>query len=166
MVSFPRLSSLRDRDGGWRSLAGPEPLLFVRYVLVSGVLGVPLSIVTLWGMIWAYEQVFGDYNWLTLNILFLLNFELGLTRNFLLHCAFTWRLLPSWRRYRHAHVAAVGALAIDIVMFNVVLHATGILFVAQIFSAGSGFAFNFLYNRFKTFSRPKRPEVMAEEAAV
>ena len=166
MLSIPRLSDLRDPEGGWRSILGPEPLLFVRYVLVSGVIGVPLSIVTLWGMIWVYKHFFGDYNWLTLNVLFLLNFELGLTRNFLLHCGFTWRLMPSWRRYRHAHVAAVGALAIDIGMFNIVLHTTGILFVAQIFSAGSGFAFNFLYNRMKTFSRPKLTETMAEEAAV
>ena len=102
-------------------VARPEPLLFMRYVLVSGVVGVP-ALSSRWGHDLAYEQVFGDYNWLTLNILFSSTSSFGLTRKFLLHCAFTLRLgavmaaLPS--RARRCR----GALAIDPRNVNVVLH--------------------------------------------
>lgn len=134
----------------WRRLVTAPPLI-VRYGLVSGALGVPLSIAQLTVMLWIYGTFVGDYGLLVLNGLWLLNFELGLLRNFGLHCAYTWRLKPTWHRLRHAHVAAVGAVIIDLIAFNGVVLLTGIIPLAQVAGASSGFVFNFGYNRLKTF---------------
>jgi putative flippase GtrA len=60
---------------------------------------------------------------------------------------------PTWRRTYHAHVAAMGAFVIDIIVFNGVLFMSGILPLAQLCGASSGSALNFVYNQFKTFSR-------------
>jgi len=139
----------------WRPWADGEHKLLTRYVLVSGVFGLPASIVQLQVMLWIYQVFFGDYNWLSLNILWIVNFELGLTRNFLLHCTFTWGTNPSWKRYAHVHIAAIGAFIIDIIAFNLVLTLTNIILVAQVFGAASGFLCNFLYNRFRTFGDPR-----------
>ena len=143
-----------------------EHTLFTRYVLVSGVFGVPASILQLQAMILAYELVFGDYNRLTLNLMWILNFEIGLLRNFFLHCAFTWKTTPSRRRLAHVHVAAIGAFVIDIIAFNVVHAVTGIVLVAQIFGASSGFLCNFLYNRFRTFGSPRRKDETLVEGGI
>ena len=60
---------------------------------------------------------------------------------------------------KHAHVAATGAFVIDILAFNVVHRTTGIVPLAQLFGAGSGFVFNFLYNKMRTFSAPTEHRV-------
>lgn len=130
-----------------------RPPLLVRYVLVSGVIGVSASIVQLWLMVWLYQAIVGNYNHLELNALWLINFEVGLLRNFGLHCAYTWRMPPTSERLKHAHVAATGAFVIDIICFNVVVALTGIIPLAQLLGAGSGFFFNFGYNKLKTFQR-------------
>lgn len=150
-----------------RARANGEHLLFTRYVLVSGVFGVPASILQLQAMIWAYEAIIGDYDRVTLNMMWILNFEIGLLRNFFLHCAFTWRTSPTWKRLAHVHVAAIGAFVIDIVAFNLVLLVTGVVLIAQVFGASSGFLCNFLYNRFRTFgaARPS-DESLRDEALV
>lgn len=150
----------RFTENAW---ANGEHRLLTRYVLVGGVVGVPASIVTLQAMIWAYGAVFGDYNRLALNAMWILNFELGLTRNFLLHCAFTWRTEPTRRRFAHVHVAAIGAFFMDIIAFNVVLNVTGVILIAQVIGASSGFSCNFIYNRLRTFGPPKR---VADETPV
>ena len=158
-MRLPRpLSNLSDsahrfRENAW---ANGEHTLFTRYVLVGGVFGVPASIVTLQAMIWAYGTLFGDYSRIALNAMWVLNFEVGLIRNFLLHCAFTWRTEPTRRRFVHVHVAAIGAFFMDIVAFNVVLSVTGVILIAQVLGASSGFSFNFIYNRLRTFGPAKR----------
>jgi putative flippase GtrA len=163
-MRFPRpLSTLGDAakrftDG---ARANGEHKLLTRYVLVGGVVGVPASIVTLQVMIWAYGALIGDYNRIALNAMWIINFEIGLTRNFLLHCAFTWRTEPTRRRLFHVHVAAVGAFFIDIIAFNVVVSMTGMILLAQVIGASSGFSCNFIYNRLRTFGPPKQ---VAEEA--
>jgi len=129
-----------------------RPLL-VRYILVSGVLGVPASILQLALMLFLYRTLFGGYTRIELNLMWILNFELGLLRNFGLHCLYTWRMRPTWRRLYHAHIAAIGAFVIDIVAFNAVVFVSGIVPLAQLCAACSGSALNFTYNRFKTFSR-------------
>ncbi len=140
-----------------------DRMLPVRYGLTAGVIGVPGSILQLWVMLFAWEAIFGGYNTIVLNALWLLNFELGLFRNFALHCAYTWKMKPTWARLRHAHVAAIGALIIDLAAFNFVVYTTGIVLVAQVFGAGSGFGFNFGYNKLKTFAQRRR--VAVEEVA-
>ena len=142
-----------------------RPPLLVRYGLVAGALGVPASIAQLAVLLWAYEAAVGDYGWLALNALWLVNFEIGLLRNFVLHCAYTWHMEPTWGRVRHAHVAAAGALIIDIIAFNVVVLTTDIIPLAQVFGAGSGFLFNFGYNKFKTFSQGRQVPVSIERVA-
>jgi putative flippase GtrA len=126
--------------------------LLVRYILVSGVLGVPASILQLSAMLYIYRAFLGHYNSLELNLMWVLNFEIGLLRNFGLHCLYTWRMRPTWRRVRHAHIAAVGAFVIDISVFNMVVLVTGVVPLAQLFGASSGFVFNFAYNKLKTFA--------------
>jgi putative flippase GtrA len=128
-----------------------RPLL-VRYILVSGVVGVPASILQLTLMLFLYRAFFGEYTRLELNLMWVLNFELSLLRNFGLHCLYTWRMRPTWRRLYHAHIAATGAFVIDILVFNAVVFVSGIVPLAQLCGACSGFALNFTYNRFKTFS--------------
>lgn len=130
-----------------------RPPLMVRYVLVSGAFGVPASIGQLALMLLVYRSVLGDYGFLALNAMWIANFELGLMRNYLLHCAYTWGMRPTWGRTRDAHVAAIGAFLVDIVVFNSIVFATGIVPLAQLVGAGSGFGFNFTFNRFKTFAR-------------
>ena len=150
-----------------RRLAGKldtERMLPIRYGLTAGVIGVPGSILQLWAMLFIWEAIFGGYNTLTLNALWLLNFEIGLFRNFALHCAYTWKLKPTWGRLRHAHVAAIGALIIDLAAFNIVVYTTGIVLLAQVFGAGSGFGFNFGYNKLKTFAQ-RRHLITIEEVA-
>jgi putative flippase GtrA len=149
-----------------RVRSGGEHLLLTRYVLVSGAFGVPASIIQLQVMIWAYETIFGDYNRLTLNLMWILNFEFSLVRNYLLHCRFTWKTNPTRRRFVHVHVAAIGAFVIDIVAFNVVHAITGVVLIAQIFGASSGFLCNFLYNRFRTFGAPTRKDEAITEGAI
>ena len=126
--------------------------LTVRYIVVSGAFGVPASIAQLTAMLFLYRHIVGSYGFVALNAMWVLNFEISLVRNFLLHCWVTWRKEPTWRRLRHAHVAATGAFVIDIAAFNAVHRITGIVPLAQLFGAGSGFAFNFLYNKMRTFS--------------
>jgi putative flippase GtrA len=128
-----------------------QPLL-ARYILVSGVVGVPASILQLTFMLFLYRAFFGEYTRWELNLMWVLNFELSLLRNFGLHCLYTWRMRPTWRRLYHGHIAAVGAFVVDIIVFNVVVQLSGILPLAQLSGASSGFALNFTYNRFKTFS--------------
>lgn len=135
------------------------PPLFVRYVLVAGVLGVPLSIAQLWVMLWMYGALIGEPGLIAVNALWFVNFEIGLLRNFGLHCAYTWQIPPSWQRTRDAHVAAVGAIVIDFAAFNAVLLATGIVPLAQLVGAASGFVFNYGYNKVKTFARTRTVEV-------
>lgn len=137
-------------------LRGP---VFVRYLIVAGVVGVPGSIAQLMAMIWLYELLIGDVGTLTLNALWVVNFEMGLLRNYALHCLFTWRTRPTWGRLRHAHVAASGALVIDLAAFNAVTFATGIVPLAQLAGAGTGFGFNFGYNSLKTFASGDRKPV-------
>jgi putative flippase GtrA len=139
--------------GAW---ANGEHKLFTRYVLVSGAFGLPASIVQLQAMVWVYEAWFGDIDRIMLNVLWVFNFEFSLVRNFLLHCAFTWRTNPTRKRLAHVHVAAGGAFVIDFIAFNVVLLFTDIILIAQVFGASSGFLCNFLYNRFRTFGAPSR----------
>ncbi len=134
-------------------LRGP---VFVRYLIVAGVVGVPGSIAQLMAMIWLYELFVADVGTLTLNGLWVVNFEMGLLRNYALHCLFTWRTRPTWGRLRHAHVAASGALVIDLAAFNAVTFATGIVPLAQLAGAGTGFGFNFAYNSLKTFAAGDR----------
>jgi putative flippase GtrA len=141
----------------WRPWANGEHRLITRYLLVSGVFGVPASILQLQAMLWAYEAFVGDYDRLILNALWIVNFEIGLSRNFLLFCAFTWRTPPTWMRYGHAHVAAIGAFVVDITVFNLVVTLTGVVLIGQVCGAGSGFFFNFLYNRFRTFGAAEAP---------
>jgi putative flippase GtrA len=164
-MSLPLLSTVRGTarsfwDNAW---ANGEHTLLTRYIMVSGVVGLPLSIATLQVMIWGYESLIGDYNRLTLNVMWVINFELGLLRNFFLHCAFTWKTNPTRRRLAHIHVAAMGAFVIDIVAFNVVLLLTHVILIAQVIGASSGFFCNFLYNRLRTFGAPQRA---ADEALV
>ncbi len=155
-----RFDSLRR----YKQMLDTERMLPVRYALTAGVIGVPGSIAQLWVMLYAYQHVVGSYGTLTLNAFWLLNFELGLLRNFGLHCAYTWHMKPTWARLRHAHVAALGALVIDLAAFNVVVYTTGIILLAQIFGAGSGFGFNFGYNKLKTFA-VRRQRVAIEQVA-
>ena len=63
----------------------------------------------------------------------------------------------TWARLRHAHVAAIGALLIDLAAFNLVVWSTGIIPIAQFAGATSGSGFNFVYNQIRTFRRPARP---------
>jgi putative flippase GtrA len=157
--SLPPASNLL----AWRPWASAESRLLTRYVLVSGAFGLPASIIQLRLMLWGYEWAFGEYDRLILNALWIVNFELSLMRNFLLHCLISWRVKPTRRKAGHAHVAATGAFVIDIIAFNVVHILTDVLIIAQIFGASSGFFCNFLYNRFRTFGAPrKRDESMAE----
>jgi len=154
----PRLSTLgvtakKFAESAW---ANGEHKLLTRYLLVGGVFGLPASIVTLQVMIWLYGTFIGDYNRLALNAMWIVNFEIGLTRNFLLHCAFTWRTEPTRRRFLHVHVAAIGAFFIDIIAFNVVLTMTDVILLAQVIGASSGFSCNFIYNRLRTFGPPNR----------
>ncbi|MGA2284863.1 MAG: GtrA family protein [Dehalococcoidia bacterium] len=144
-------------DGGtvariWRLILSLQQPLLVRYVLVSGVVGLPASILQLALLLFLYRVFFGPYSTLQLNLMWIINFELGLLRNFGCHCLYTWRMRPTWRRLWHAHVAAVGAFVIDIIVFNVIVFVTGIIPLAQLFGAGSGFAVNFTYNKLKTFT--------------
>jgi putative flippase GtrA len=141
-------------------LSESDRMLALRYVLVAGVVGVPASMLQLTAMLFLYGRFVGDYGTLVLNALWLLNFEIGLLRNFAFHCGYTWRMSPTWARLRHAHVAALGALLIDLAAFNVVVFLTGILPLAQLFGAGSAFGFNFAYNRIKTFASGARQPVI------
>ena len=141
-----------------------ERMLPLRYGLVAGVVGLPVSILQLAVILYVYERFFGGYNTLTLNALWLFNFELGLLRNFVLHCWYTWRMEPTWLRLRHAHVAAAGALVIDLAAFNAIIYFTAIVPLAQVFGAGAGFGFNYGYNTLKTFSTGKRPTVIEQVA--
>ncbi len=147
-----------------RTLLRSRPPSLVRYVLVGGVIGVPASILQLTGILYLYRSAAGHYSHLELNAIWLINFELSLLRNFGLHCAYTWRMRPTWRRLQHAHVAATGAFLIDMLTFNAVVIVTGIVPLAQLFGAGSGFGFNFAYNQRKTFRRYKG-EVAARQGA-
>lgn len=163
----PPLAAARDVarsfwDNAW---ANGEHKLLTRYIMVSGVVGLPLSIITLQAMIWAYQAIVGDYTRLTLNGMWVVNFELGLLRNFFLHCAFTWKTNPTRRRLAHIHVAAIGAFLIDFAAFNIVLLLTEVILIAQVVGASSGFFCNFLYNRLRTFGSPQRAAT-ADEALV
>lgn len=144
---------LRDRLAALRGrfLTRSESLLTARYLLVSGVFGVPASIVQLAAIGWLYTYYFGDFNHLELNAMAIVNFEISLMRNYIGHCAFTWRMRPTWRRARHAHVAAIGAFVISLTVFNIVEYTIDIIPLAQLAGAASGFALNFSYNKFKTF---------------
>jgi len=166
-MSLPSPSTARDVarnfwDNAW---ANGEHKLLTRYIAVSGAFGLPASIITLQLMVWAYEAAIGDYNRLTLNAMWVVNFEIGLLRNFILHCLITWRTEPTWRRLGHIHVAAIGAFFIDIVAFNIVYWFTEVLIIAQVIGASSGFFCNFLYNRLRTFGSPQRAAT-ADEALV
>jgi putative flippase GtrA len=130
--------------------------LVARYIAVSGVIGVPGSILQLMLLIALYERGGREVGTLSLNALWIVNFELGLLRNFALHCLFTWRTEPTWRKVGHAHVAASGAVVIDLLAFNLVVFTTGIIPLAQVAGAGSGFLFNYGYNALKTFARSKQ----------
>ena len=136
-----------------RLLSSLQRPLLARYILVSGVVGVPVSILQLTFMLFLYRTFFGEYTRWELNLMWVLNFELSLLRNFGLHCLYTWRMRPTWRRLYHGHIAAVGAFVVDIIVFNVVVLVSGIVPLAQLTGACSGFVLNFTYNRFKTFSR-------------
>ncbi len=149
--SYRRAAELWSRNV---SRLGADQLLILRYVLVAGVIGVPASVLQLAVILSLYGHLVGSYGTLTLNALWLVNFELGLLRNFGLHCLYTWKTAPSRRRLWHGHVAAAGALVIDMAAFNLVVFLTGIIPLAQVFGAGSGFGFNFLYNKLKTFALP------------
>ncbi len=138
--------------GRWVRTQAQRPPLLVRYVLVTGALGLPASILQLAILLWLYRHFVGAYGTIELNGMWVLNFELGLVRNFLLLCAYTWSARPTWRRLQHAHVAAAGAFVIDIIAFNAIVFVTGIVPLAQFFGAGSGFLFNFGYNKLKTFA--------------
>jgi putative flippase GtrA len=127
--------------------------LFARYILVTGVIGLPASIVQLWALVHGYGALTGDVNTIELNALWIVNFEIGLLRNYGMLCAYTWQAPPTWQRTRHAHVAASGALVIDLIAFNAVVYATGIIPLAQLVGATAGFAFNYTYNSLKTFTR-------------
>ena len=140
-------------SSAWRQLLRLPT--FARYVLVTGVIGLPASILQLMALIWAYGAATGHVNVIELNALWLINFEMGLLRNYALHCLFTWQTPPTWQRTRHAHVAASGAIVIDIIAFNAVVFSTGIIPLAQLFGAGSGFVFNYGYNSLKTFARTR-----------
>jgi len=136
-----------------RARALPLP---VKYVTVSGVIGVPLSILQLQIMLAIYRYFAGENpNIIVLNALWLINFELGLSRNFLGHCWYSWGMPPTRRRWGHAHVAALGALVIDLIAFNLVYLLTDVILAAQIVGAGAGFFCNFLYNKFMTFAHAK-----------
>jgi putative flippase GtrA len=151
-------SAAPSTDGPWTRLFTliRRPPLIVRYGLIAGVIGVPASIAQLAVLLWGYERAFGDYGWLALNAVWLVNFEIGLLRNFVMHCAYTWHMRPTWERVRHAHVAATGAVIIDLIAFNVVVMTTGIIPLAQVFGAGSGFIFNFGHNALKTFAHGRK----------
>ena len=56
----------------WQRAGGGQ--LFTRYIIVSGVLGVPASIAQLTVMLAIYRAYLGDVNVITLNALWLLNF--------------------------------------------------------------------------------------------
>jgi hypothetical protein len=143
------------------------PPLGARYIIVSGVIGVPLSIATLQAMVFIYKYFSGgDIGRIPLNGLWLLNFEIGLTRNFLGFCFYTWRTKPTRRQFQHIHVAAIGALVIDIVAFNVVYHVTGVLLIAQVFGASSGFFLNFAYNNLLTFAGVRHHAVIDDEVVI
>jgi putative flippase GtrA len=137
--------------GLWR--AALRLPVFMRYIFVAGVIGLPASILQLMALIWAYGGLTGHVGTIELNVLWLINFEMGLLRNFALHCLFTWNQRPTWSMTRHAHVAASGAIVIDLIAFNLVVFATGIIPLAQLAGATSGFAFNYTYNSLKTFAR-------------
>jgi putative flippase GtrA len=147
----------RNAFGIGRLVSLQRPLL-VRYLLVSGVVGVPASILQLAFILFLCRAFFGGYSRIELNLMWVLNFELGLLRNFGLHCLYTWRMRPTRRRLYHAHIAAAGAFVIDIIVFNAVVLVIGIIPLAQLAGASSGFALNFTYNRFKTFSRLQQIE--------
>jgi len=120
---------------------------------VSAVIGLPASILQLWILVRIYTAVFGGYNFFSLNAMAILNFEISVMRNYAGHCAFTWRMKPTWHRWRHLHVAAIGAFVISLSMFNFVYHMTDFIPLAQLCGAASGFTLNFGYNKFKTFVR-------------
>ena len=130
--------------------------VFGRYIVVSAIVGLPASILQLMALVWVYGLFIGNVSTIELNALWIVNFEMGLLRNYALHCVFTWRTPPTWQRTRHAHVAASGAILIDLVAFNAVVYATGIIPLAQLAGAGTGFLFNFTYNSLKTFDRSGR----------
>ncbi len=129
-----------------------KPPLVVRYGLVAGIIGIPASIAQLALLIWAYHRMVGPYNTLTLDGLWVINFELGMLRNYVMHCAYTWRTPSTWQRFWHAHVAAGGASVIDFATFNAVVALTGIVPLAQTAGPAAGFVFNFGYNKLKTFA--------------
>lgn len=134
----------------WR-LARSLPLL-VRYAIVSGAIGLPASIVQLMLLVYGYQAFIGHVGPLVLNALWLVNFEIGLLRNFFLHCLYSWGVPPTRTRVQHAHVAAMGALVVDLIAFNVVVATTHVIPFAQLCGAGSGFLVNFFYNKLKTFA--------------
>jgi len=153
----PSLSNLKGaarrlKDDAW---ASGEHRLFTRYILVSGVFGLPASIAMLQLMVWLYGAFVGEHSRLALNAMWIVNFEIGLVRNFLLHCAYTWRTKPTWKRLANMHVAAAGAFVIDFAAFNIVLLMTDVILFAQVIGASSGFLCNFLYNRLRTFGAPE-----------
>jgi putative flippase GtrA len=158
-VSMPR-PGVASRTRKYTRLLESDRSLAVRYILVAGVVGVPASMLQLTVMLFLYGRIVGDYGPIALNVLWLVNFEIGLLRNFALHCAYTWRMAPTWGRLRHAHVAAAAAVVIDLAAFNAVVYVTGILPVAQLFGAGAAFGFNFAYNRIKTFASGTRQPVI------
>jgi putative flippase GtrA len=159
-------STLRQsvRTATERAWANGEHKLLTRYILVSGVIGAPLSILTLQVMIFLYHSFIGDFDRLTLNLMWIINFEIGLLRNFVLHCAFTWKTNPTRTRLAHVHVAAIGAFVIDIAAFNIVLFFTDIILIAQVFGGSSGFFCNFLYNRIRTFGAPPATRIERADA--
>ncbi len=124
----------------------------MRYGLVAGVIGIPASIAQLAALIWVYHRLVGPYNTITLDGLWVINFELGMLRNYALHCAYTWRTRSTWQRLSHAHLAAAGASIIDFATFNLVVVLTGIVPLGQAAGPVAGFGFNFTYNKFKTFA--------------
>ena len=160
----PAAAGLADTLRRFARKLDTDRMLPIRYGLTAGVIGVPGSILQLWAMLFIWEAIFGGYSTLTLNALWLLNFEIGLFRNFALHCAYTWKMKPTWGRLRHAHIAAIGALVIDLAAFNIVVYTSGIVLLAQVFGAGSGFGFNFGYNKLRTFAQ-RRHHITTEEVA-
>jgi len=136
-----------------RLFKSAEARLTARYLFVSAVIGLPASILQLAILVHVYSSTFGGYNTLELNALAIVNFEISVMRNYAGHCLFTWRMKPTWQRTRHLHVAAIGAFVISLSVFNVVVHMTGIIALAQLCGTAAGFTLNFGYNKFKTFVR-------------